>query len=155
MPPMGDASLPFELPSPDEVRFASGAIVKRRKRSYGKNGILLLADGRLVFVTNDAGSCWEIALSDIDRLRKPWYGMGSYLTFEVKGEYYALAFGRGGIDAATVASASSLAAQWGGTVGAGASFAGDAVVLSKLASSANLGKQWFSQLDKGSARASS
>jgi hypothetical protein len=127
----------FATPSAKDVRFASAAIVKRRKTSYGKNGILLLTDGNLTFVTADPALRWEVARSDIAHLKKPWYGMGSYLTFSVKGAYYALAFGRGG--------------PGPGFAGAGLGLAGDVLAISALAKGAGLGSRWFSLLNQRAA----
>jgi hypothetical protein len=139
------SSLPFELPSSDEVRFSSAAIVKRRKLSYGKKGILLLAGDRLIFITDDPTTTWEIAVPDIAHLKSPWYGMGSYLTFDVNGAYYAFAFGqRGAI--VSLESGSSLAARFGGIAGAGLGLAGDAVAVSKMVKGAALGGEWLSWL---------
>jgi hypothetical protein len=127
----------FAAPSAKDVRFASAAIVKRRKTSYGKNGILLLTDDNLTFVTADPALRWQVARSDIAHLKKPWYGMGSYLTFTVKGAYYALAFGRGG--------------PGPGIAGAGPGVVGDIVAISALAKGAGLGARWFSFLSQKAA----
>jgi hypothetical protein len=124
----------FSTPSANDVRFASAAIVKRRKASYGKNGLLLLTDSNLTFLTVDAALRWQVARSDVAHLKKPWYGMGSYLTFNVKGAYYALVFGRGGAGP--------------GMAGAGLGWAGGAVAIAK---GAGLGARWFSLLSQTAA----
>jgi len=90
------APLPFEIPSTTDVKFASPVTVKRRKMSYGKAGVMMLTDDRLTFVTGHPQTSWQIGRTDVADLKRPWYGMGSYLTFDVKGAYYALAFGNEG-----------------------------------------------------------
>jgi hypothetical protein len=140
--------LPFTLPPAGEVTFASAAIVKRRRLSYGKNGILELAGTRLLFVTGNPSTSWELALTDIEHLKKPWYGLGSYLTFDVAGSYYALAFGRRGPDLASITGASDLAIRYGGTAGTVAGLSGDAVAMAELAAGAALGNAWFAHLGK-------
>jgi hypothetical protein len=75
--------LSFELPAPEEVSRASEAVVKTRKLSYGKKGILVLARNRLLFGTGDPSTSWELPASHITNVTRPWYGMGSYVTFKV------------------------------------------------------------------------
>jgi len=140
--------LGFDVPAASDVRYASEAIVKRTKSSYGKNGLLLLTADRLVFLTGEAATSWSLPLSAIAHLKKPWYGMGSYLTFDVNGAYYAFAFGRKGGQLASISSGSGLAIRHGGAVGVGAGLAGDAVAISMLSKGAALGKQWYSLLQR-------
>lgn len=153
---VGSTALPFEVPTPAEVTFASPAIVKRRTMSYGKPGALLLSAGRLTFLTADPATSWQVPVADIARLRRPWYGMGSYLTFRVSGAYYAFAFGRRGLDLGRITSVSGLAIRYGGGVGTGVGLVGDAIALSALADGARLGGEWFTRLRAASsARADS
>ncbi len=149
----GAAASPFDVPTRAEVRFASPAIVKRRKMSYGKPGVLMLTAGRLTFVTVDPTTSWQVAVGDVTRLRRPWYGMGSYLTCEISGTYCAFAFGRRGPDLGALTSASGLAIRYGGAVGAGAGLAGDAIALSSIADGARLGGAWFDRLRTASSSA--
>ncbi|HUB76823.1 MAG TPA: hypothetical protein VL977_07190, partial [Solirubrobacteraceae bacterium] len=85
-----------DAPAQDTVLFASPAVVKRRRTSYGKPGILAATPAKLVFVAHESGASWQLDRAAIVRLRKPWYGLGSYITFQAHGEYYALALGRRG-----------------------------------------------------------
>jgi hypothetical protein len=135
--------LPFDLPPSGQVRFASGAIVKRKKMSYGKPGVLMLSADRLTFVTATASTSWDIPLDRISRLKKPWYGMSSYLTCEADGAYCAFAFGRRGMNLAGITSASGLAIRFGGAAGVGLGVAGDAVAVSAIVDGARLGGEWF------------
>jgi hypothetical protein len=138
--------LSFDPPAASEVTFASPAIVKRRKMSYGKPGVLMLSADRLTFVTADAATSWQVPVAGISRLKKPWYGMGSYVTCTVAGAYYAFAFGRRGPSLAGITSASGLAVRFGGAAGVGAGIAGDAIAVSAIVSGAHLGGQWFGLL---------
>jgi hypothetical protein len=138
--------LGFDVPAASEVRYASEAIVKRTKSSYGKNGLLLLTADRLVFLTGEAATSWSLPLSAIAHLKKPWYGMGSYLTFDVNGAYYACAFGRKSGQLASISSSSGLAIRYGGAAGVAAGVAGDAVAISVISKGAAIGKQWYSLL---------
>jgi hypothetical protein len=71
--------------------------------------------------------------------------MGSYITFEVNGEPYALAFGaRRGI--AELGSASDLAAEYGGGAGAAGGLIGDVIAVALSRRAARLGRQWFGLL---------
>jgi hypothetical protein len=137
--------LPFELPSPEEVTRASEAVVKTRKLSYGKKGILVLAGNRLLFGTGDPKTSWELAASAITDVKRPWYGMGSYLTFKANGKAYAIAF-RDANDINALVSGSYLSARFGGTAGAGLGMAGDAVVVAKMVQGATLAADWASVL---------
>jgi hypothetical protein len=126
---------PFAVPEAGEVTFASEAIVKRTKKSYGKNGLLMMTRDSLVFLTSEAANSWSIPLPEITKVKKPWYGMGSYLTIDVNGAYYAFAFGqRPGRSVA-----GSLA---------GFGLAGDAIAASALHKGAKLGSEWFSRLQQ-------
>jgi hypothetical protein len=142
--PVSDAAAPA-----DQVRFASPATVKRVKRlygkgAYGKQGILALTDRSLIFMTASAIE-WEVARASIAHLKKPWYGMGSYITFDVDGSFYALAFGqRSGTS--SLVSTSDLAIRYGGAIGAQAGAIGDALAVAKLRGAAQLGAQWFTLL---------
>jgi oligopeptide/dipeptide ABC transporter ATP-binding protein len=138
-------------PEPDvaEVRLASPATVRRSRRFYGKGaygtrGVLALSDDKLSF-TASGSIQWEIERTAITALRRPWYGMGSYITFEVNGEPYALAFGaRRGI--AELGSASDLAAEYGGGAGAAGGLIGDVIAVALSRRAARLGRQWFGLL---------
>jgi hypothetical protein len=126
---------PFEVPEAGEVTFASDAIVKRTKKSYGTNGLLLLTRDNLVFLTTEVANSWSIPLPEITKVRKPWYGMGSYLTIDVKGAYYAFAFGQ--------RPARSVAGSL-----AGFGVAGNAIVASAMYKGAKLGSEWCSRLQR-------
>jgi hypothetical protein len=145
--PVGpDASPASDDASPEEpVRFASPVTVKRTKKSYGVRGILALTDSDLIFLTAEPkkSSNWVLPRTAIAKVRKPWYGMGSYLTFEGAGAYYALAFGQRGPN--TLVNLSDLSITAGG-IGVPAGILGDAVAVSKLRQSAKLGNEWNQQL---------
>jgi len=112
--------------------FSSPAVVKRRSLSYGTRGILALTGNRLAFTAGDPAKSWEIAVSDIANLKKPWYGMGSYMTFRVNGQHYALAFGARGSTLATIPDDA----------------AGDAIKVEAMAEGASIGRHWFSLLSR-------
>jgi hypothetical protein len=135
---------PATVASESKVIYASSATVKRKKMSYGKTGILALTTNTLVFYASDPSLSWEIPTASIGHLKKPWYGMGSYLTFDVNGAYYALAFGRRG--PSVPASAGGLAMRAGGVAGVGAGLFADAVAVSQLRAAAGVGGQWWTQL---------
>jgi peptide/nickel transport system ATP-binding protein len=133
----------------DEVRFASWATVSRGRRvcgrgAYRTRGVLALSDERLVFTASGAIQ-WEIERTAIAAVRRRWYGMGSYIIFEVNGDRYALAFGarRGTV---ALASASELAADYGGAAGAAGGLIGDVIALARIRRAARLGRQWFDLL---------
>jgi oligopeptide/dipeptide ABC transporter ATP-binding protein len=134
------------------VTLASWATVRRNARvygkgAYGKQGVLALSDATLTFTV--AGSVeWEIDRSAITAVRRPWYGMGSYVTLDAGGDHYALAFGRRrGVVA--LASASELAARTAGPAGVAAGVAGDAVAVVGIRRAARLGREWFELLRGG------
>jgi hypothetical protein len=139
-PPSGDGETAKE-----PVRFASPVTVKRTKKSYGVRGILALTDSSLIFLTAQPkkSSNWVLPRTSIAKVRKPWYGMGSYLTFEGAGAYYALAFGRNGTT--TLVSASDLSVMAGG-VGIPLGIIGDAMAVSRMRQSAKLGNEWNTRL---------
>jgi hypothetical protein len=93
------APFPFDLPAEREIRLASPTTVKRTKMSYGDGGILMLTSDRLLFVTKEAKKCWSLPLSEITDVERPSYGLGTYVTFKRRGEYYALAFAEDAVDA--------------------------------------------------------
>ena len=74
--------------------------------SYGDGGILMLTSDRLLFVTEEAKKCWSLPLSEITDVERPSYGLGTYVTFKGRGEYYALAFAEDAVDAARLSSIS-------------------------------------------------
>jgi hypothetical protein len=137
-----------ETKAPEEaVRLASVVIVKRTKSvspfaqgAYGTNGVIALTDTRLIFMQRGAVA-WEIQRSEIANVKKPWYGMGTYVTFEVKGAFYGLAFNQRSTDA--LASAASLAVD-AGALGLG--MVADAMAVARLRGATKAGKQWFEML---------
>ena len=135
-----------EAAAEDPVRFASPVTVKRTKKSYGVRGILALTDSNLIFLTAEPKKSgnWVLPRSSIAKVRKPWYGMGSYLTFEGNGAYYALAFGREKGTTAIV-SASDLSIRAGGA-GLPLGIIGDAMAVSRMRQSAKLGNEWNTRL---------
>jgi hypothetical protein len=126
---------PFDVPETGEITFASDAIVKRTKKSYGTNGLLLLTGNSLVFLTSEVTKSWSIPLSEITDVRKPWYGMSSYLTIDVNGAYYAFAFGQ-----RPGRSVSGSLAGFG--------VAGDTIAASAMYKGGKLGSEWFSRLQR-------
>jgi oligopeptide/dipeptide ABC transporter ATP-binding protein len=133
----------------EEVTFASWATVRRNRRvfgkgAYGTRGVLALSDEKLVF-TASGSIQWEIERTAITAVTRPWYGIGSYITFEVNGDHYALAFGaRRGMVA--LGSASDLAAEYGGTAGAGEGLIGAVIGVALIRRASRLGRQWFDLL---------
>jgi peptide/nickel transport system ATP-binding protein len=133
----------------EEVTFASWATVRRNRRvfgkgAYGTRGVLALSDEKLVF-TASGSIQWEIERTAITAVTRPWYGIGSYITFEVNGDHYALAFGaRRGMVA--LGSASDLAAEYGGTAGAGGGLIGIVIGVALIRRASRLGRQWFDLL---------
>jgi oligopeptide/dipeptide ABC transporter ATP-binding protein len=145
--PIPAAGLPFAPPDPGDVVFASPAIVKRVKWSYGKSGFLMLTPDRLTFVTGNPETSWQVALSEITRLKRPWYGLGSYVTCEVAGAYYAFAFGkRRRALVPSVSSASDLAIRFGGGLVRAAGFAGNIWAIGYIRRAARVGGEWFTRL---------
>jgi oligopeptide/dipeptide ABC transporter ATP-binding protein len=128
----------------EETVLASPSTVKRTRRVYGKgaygtHGILSLTASKLAFTV--AGRTeWEIDRAAVTRVRRPWYGMGSYLTLEANGDFYALAFGRRR-SASALASAGGLAAR-DGAAGAGAGLAAEVLAVWRVRRAAQLGRRW-------------
>lgn len=133
------------VPTEDQVRFASPVVVKRTKTSYGKAGILILTDSKLVFAASEPAYNWEIARTSITDLKKPWYGMGSYMTFKVNGDYYALAFGKRGPN--VPASVGNLALRYGGSIGLQTAAVADAMAVAQLRDAAKIGGAWWQRLN--------
>ena len=137
-----------ETKAPEEaVRLASVVTLKRTssvspfaKGAYGTNGIIALTDTRLIFMQRGA-IAWELKRSEIANVKKPWYGMGTYVTFDVNGSFYGLAFNQRSTDA--LASAGGLAVS-AGAVGAGV--VADAMAVARLRGATKAGKQWFEML---------
>jgi hypothetical protein len=133
----------------ETVRLASWVTVKRTKRlygqgAYGTRGILALTDTKLVFLAGGQTQ-WELERAKIANLKRPRWAIGSYLTFEVNGSFYGVAFGGKGLP--SLVSGSDLAIRFGGTVGAGAGLLGDAVALAGMHSTAKLTRRWFDLLN--------
>src|SRR5580658_10334766 len=85
----------------ETVRIASWVTVKRTKRMYGQGaygtrGILALTDSKLVFLAGGQTQ-WELDRGKIQSLKRPRWAIGSYLTFEVNGAFYGVAFGGKGL----------------------------------------------------------
>jgi hypothetical protein len=133
----------------ETVRLASWVTVKRTKRmygdgAYGTRGILALTDTKLVFLAGGRTQ-WELDRADIANLKRPRWAIGSYLTFEVNGAFYGVAFGGKGLP--SLVSGSDLAIRFGGSVGAGAGVFGDALAVAGMHSTAKLTQRWFDLLN--------
>jgi hypothetical protein len=133
----------------ETVRLSSWVTVKRTKRMYGQGaygtrGILALTDTKLVFLAGGQTQ-WELDRTKIDNLKRPRWAIGSYLTFEVNGAFYGVAFGGKGLP--SLVSGSDLAIRFGGTAGAGAGALGDAVAVAGMHSTAKLTRRWFDLLN--------
>jgi hypothetical protein len=133
----------------ETVRLSSWVTVKRTKRMYGQGaygtrGILALTDTKLVFLAGGQTQ-WELDRTEIDNLKRPRWAIGSYLTFEVNGAFYGVAFGGKGLP--SLVSGSDLAIRFGGTAGAGAGALGDAVAVAGMHSTAKLTRRWFDLLN--------
>jgi hypothetical protein len=132
----------------ESAELASWVTVKRTKRvwghgAYGTRGILALTDKELVFLSGGQTQ-WEIDRANIANVKRPRWALGSYLTFEVNGAFYGVAFGGRGLP--SVVSGSDLAIRFGGTAGAGAGVLGDAVAVAAIVSTAKRCRQWFDLL---------
>ncbi len=132
--------LPFDLPGERELKLASPATVKRRKTSYGDAGILMLTTDRLVFVTDKLEKCWSLQRSEIARIKRPWYGMGTYVTFTGRGEYYALAFAEDAVDTSRISSIPDALGDSAATAGL------QAVAVAKGFRAASTGGEWYAAL---------
>jgi hypothetical protein len=134
--------------SAETVRLSAWVTVKRTKRMYGQGaygtrGILALTDTKLVFLAGGQTQ-WELDRATIDNLKRPRWAMGSYLTFEVNGAFYGVAFGGKGLP--SLVSGSDLAIRFGGAAGAGAGALGDAVAVAGMHGTAKLTQRWFDLL---------
>jgi hypothetical protein len=148
-----DSSASAEGVKEDAVRdqsakLASWVTVKRTKRmfgqgAYGMRGIIVLTDTKLVFLAGGQTE-WEIDRANIANVKRPRWALGSYLTFEVNGAFYGVAFGGRGLP--STVSSSDLAIRYGGSVGAGAGILGDAVAVAAMVSTAKRCRQWFDLL---------
>jgi hypothetical protein len=134
----------------EPIRFASVVTVKRTKSvspfadgAYGTTGILALSDANLIFVRRGAVD-WRIPRDAITSVKKPWYGIGTYVTFEVDGAFYGLAFNQRSTD--NLASVGQLGVASGGVAGVGVGIAADALAASRLHGSVKLGSRWFELL---------
>jgi hypothetical protein len=132
----------------DAATLASWVTVKRTKRmwgqgAYGKRGILALTDEKLIFLSGGQTQ-WEIDRVNIANVKRPRWALGSYVTFEVKGAFYGVAFAGRGLP--SVVSGSDLAIRFGGAVGAGAGILGDTVAVAAMVSTAKRCQQWFDLL---------
>ena len=135
--------------SASEIGFASWSTVRRNARPYGKGaygvqGLLALSRAKLLFAAA-GGVEWELERTSITAVKRPWYGMGSYVTFTAGVDHYALAFGRrrGAIE---LASMSDLAARYGAAAGAAGGLVGDAAAVALMREGARLGRRWFDLL---------
>lgn len=122
----------------EAVRFASAVTVKRTKSvspfakgAYGEGGVLALTDTSLIFIRGGAID-WRISRDQLANVKKPWYGIGSYVTFDVDGAFYGLAFGRGMVTAPASAGAAAIVV--------------DALVAARLHGAVKLGGRWFELL---------
>ena len=108
--------------------------------SYGDGGILMLTNNRLLFVTEEATKCWSLPLSEITDVERPSYGLGTYVTFKGRGEYYALAFAEDAVDAARLSSISDAF----GPSSAGTTL--KALSVAGVFSAASTGGEWYGML---------
>jgi hypothetical protein len=154
-PPVVKAAAPalgFDLPTAAEVQLASITTVTRKRfGSYGTQGVLLISPGKLTFITRERAACWQLALRDIDDLKRPRYGMGSLVTCTVGGAFYAFVFKGDAIDLASLTAASGLALRFGGAAGGAVGIVGDAIAVSQMADRAQLGAKWFALLGRSAA----
>ena len=132
----------------ETVRLSSWVTVKRTERMYGQGaygtrGILALTDTKLVFLTGGQTQ-WELDRATIDNLKRPRWAIGSYLTFEVNGAFYGVAFGGKGLP--SLVSGSDLAIRVA-AAGAGAGALGDAVAVAGMHSTTKLTQRWFDLLN--------
>ncbi|HEX4034795.1 MAG TPA: hypothetical protein VHX66_10155 [Solirubrobacteraceae bacterium] len=140
-----------ETQAPEEaVRMSSVVTLKRTssvlpwaKGAYGKRGIVALTDTRLFFFSQGS-SGWEFKRSDITNVKKPWYGMGTYVSFEVRGAYYGLSFDNR--SAVTAGAIGSVAFDAGAV---GMAVLSDAVAVARLRRAAHSGAEWFAALGGG------
>lgn len=137
---------PDAVADQDEVKFASFVKVSRKRfGEYGTPGVLALtAADKLIFMTSKPSKRWEIARSSVASVKRPWWGMGSLVTFSASGAYYALAFSRGGPVALT--SASDVTIRFGGAIGTQAGIVADALAVAQMRATAKVGRQWFELL---------
>jgi hypothetical protein len=110
---------------------------------YGKRGILALTDTTLVFLASGR-TAWEIERANIANVKRPWWAMGGYVTFEVSGAFYGVSFGGRGLP--SLVSGSDLAVRFGGVAGAGAGILGDAAAVVAMRRTANTSREWFDLL---------
>jgi hypothetical protein len=136
--------------SDEPVRFASGVTVKRTKSvspfakgAYGTTGILALSDASLIFIRRGAVD-WRIPRDAITSVRKPWYTIGTYVTFEMDEAFYGLAFNQRSTD--NLAAVGGLGFAAGGVAGAGVGIAADALAAARLHGSVKVGSRWFELL---------
>jgi hypothetical protein len=135
----------------EAVRLASWVTLKRTKSvmgsgAYGTRGIVVLTDTKLIFLA--AGrTAWEIERAKIANVKRPRWAVGSYVTFDVGGSFYGLAFGGRGMP--SLVSASDLAIRFGGTLGVATGVFGDAVAVAAMRKTSKVTKQWFEQLSQG------
>lgn len=134
----------------ETVRLASWVNVKRTKRlygdgAYGERGILALTDTKLVFLSSGR-TRWEIDRERIANVKRPRWALGSYVTFEVNGDFYGVSFGGRGLP--SVVSGSDLAIRFGGAAGAAAGVFGDAFAVAGMVSTAKRARTWFDLLSK-------
>jgi hypothetical protein len=127
----------------EPIRFAAVVTVKRTKSvspfANGTTGILALSDTSLILVRRGAVD-WRIPRDAITSVKKPWYGIGTYVTFEVDGAFYGLAFNQRSTD--NLASVGQLGLAAGGVPG----IAADALAAARLHGSVKLGSGWFELL---------
>ena len=130
-----------------DAKLASVVTVRHNKHAYGKGaygtpGVLVLTEGKVVFLA-PAPNAFEIETAQITRVRRPWYGFGSYLTLDAGGERYALAFGRRLTSGAKqLVAASGLAIRYGSEAGMAAGLIGDLVAIARIRRAAQIGRQW-------------
>ena len=84
----------------------------------------MLARDRLLFATGDPATSWEARASEVANVKRPWYGIGTYVRFTVNGKGYGIAF-RDAADIAPQLTGSYLAESFEGV--AGAAWAGHAL----------------------------
>ena len=132
-------AVPFEIPRPHEIDYASIAEVKTFRRGVNVfrkwladnvDGALMLARDRLVFIglhvkeapsTYGPTRSWEVKTSDISNLRRPKWLFGAGFTFDAGKTHYIVGV-LGGTPAGP--GSSGVARVVGGAAEAGAAVAG-------------------------------
>jgi hypothetical protein len=161
-------AVPFEIPRPDEIEYASPAEVKtfpvganlfRKWLAVNVDGALMLAGKRLVFVgirvKEDPAEygptkSWEVKTADISHLKRPKWLFGAGLTFDAGAEHYIIGLGLIG---GTPGVGSGAARLLGDAAMAGAAVGGlvqAAEGVKMLRAGGSLRDHWFELLSQAS-----